>query len=99
MSNWHYGPRHPLPYPINVGLDGDDFIRVVRTGGLRAGRRPCSRDVDRVGARDGIGVRQRLAVDYIRDRGARTIPPVHRRGEHAPRGIATDRERDGEHTR
>ena len=46
----------------------------------------------------GIGVRKRLAVDNIRDIGDHTIPPVHRRVEHATRGIATDGERDGEHT-
>src|SRR5882762_9663248 len=43
-------------------------------------------------------MRHRLAVDNIRDSGDHTITPVHRRVEHATRGIATDRERDGEHT-
>ena len=66
--------------------------------GIRASRRPCSRDVDRVDASGGIGVRHRLAVDNMRDIGDHPITPVHRRVEHAPRGIATDGERDGEHT-
>src|SRR4029450_11048358 len=54
--------------------------------------------VDRVDASCGIGVRHRLAVDNMRDIVANTITPVHRRGEHAPRGIATYGERDGDNT-
>src|SRR5262245_52333187 len=74
---------------LHVGVYGYDGIRVERTDGIRAGRRPCSRDVDRVDARCGIGVSNRLAVDNIRDIGDHTITPVHRRVEHATRGIAT----------
>ena len=42
-------------------------------------------------------VRHRLAIDNMRDIGDHPITPVYRRVEHAPRGIATDRERDGDH--
>jgi hypothetical protein len=80
-----------------VGLYGYDGIWVVRTGGIRAGRRPCPRDVDSVAARCVIGVSYRLAVDNMRDMVDNPITPVHRRVEHATRGIATDRESDGEH--
>src|SRR6266446_6710347 len=41
-ASWHdfVKNRHPLPYPLNVGLYGYDGIRVVHTGCIRAGRRP-----------------------------------------------------------
>ena len=81
-----------------MGLYGYDGIRVERTGCIRAGRRPGPRDLDRVDARCVIGVSNRLAVDNIRDSVDHTITPVHSRFEHATRGIATDRESDGEDT-
>jgi hypothetical protein len=90
--------RHPLPYPWNVGLYGYDGIRVERTGCIRAGRRPCPRDLDSVGARCVICVSNRLAVDNIRDIVDNTITPVHSPVKHAARGIATYRESDGENT-
>ena len=78
-----------------MGLYGDHGIRAELTDGLRAGRRPCFRDVDRVGTRGIIGVRHLLAVDNMRDLVDHPITPVHRCVEHAPSSIATDRERDG----
>ena len=89
---------HRGQYPLHVGLYGDDGMRVERTGGIRAARRPCSRDVDCVDASCVIGVGNRLAVDRIRDIGEHTITPVHSRVEHATRGIATYGESDGENT-
>ena len=89
------GYVHGDPSRLHVGLYGYGGIRVERTDGIRAGRRPCSRDVDSVDASYVIDVRHRLAVDNIRDIVDHTIPPVHSPVEHATSGIATYGESDG----